>query len=254
MARQDNARARVVEHGNIYFLYRPKVDTHEPKGLDDVQRFFMALQPTRGSLIRLIALGRKRLPDVDDHERNWAFVEAIAKSGTRLEDSLREEDYETKTRGKRTRPAVRPAGEGAYILARRGREMQLGYALELPREPGPVQKALNIAPAASFVVSVKNPERSEGSPVRRDDDRQADYPKSMQKAFRGRRFAGEEPRLLDYEGAELVLVGVTTEPEQELDVAIDTEHETLRHADILERLRMKGSRHPLTALLDGDWG
>lgn len=43
----------------------------QQESLDDVQRFYMVLAPHGRSFFRLLVIGRKRLPDVDDHERNW---------------------------------------------------------------------------------------------------------------------------------------------------------------------------------------
>lgn len=253
MASGRNARPEIVEQGNIYFAYRPKVETHDPEGLDDVQRFYMILEPLRGGPVRLIVVGRKRLPEIDEHERNWATVEAVAKTAGELASELAEQHYATKTRGERTQPAARPAGEGTYLLVRRGRQLYLAYELELPEKPGPVQKALNIAPAASLVVSVANPERRGGSPAKRDTDEQPAYPKPLQEAFHGRRFATEEAALLDYPGAELVLVGARHDPEAELDVQIETRTETARQADIFKRLHLDKQGGPSAPLLRGSW-
>lgn len=57
--------------------------------------------------------------------------------------------YETETRGERVRPEVRPAGEGIYRIVVHGNYNHLIYALELPKEPGPVQQELSIEPEAS---------------------------------------------------------------------------------------------------------
>jgi hypothetical protein len=37
--------ADVLERGNIYFVYRPKVE-HTAAGLEDIQRFFVILSPS----------------------------------------------------------------------------------------------------------------------------------------------------------------------------------------------------------------
>ena len=114
----------ILERGNIYFLYRPKVQEadSEPdpaEGPGDVQNLYLVLKP-QGGKFRLINIGRDRLPDIDRHERNWGFVEMIATSGKEIEEALREETYPTKTRGERLRPAARPAGEGVYATCGRG--------------------------------------------------------------------------------------------------------------------------------------
>jgi hypothetical protein len=35
----------ILEYGDIYFFYRPKVGSHEVKSIDDVRRFFMVTSP-----------------------------------------------------------------------------------------------------------------------------------------------------------------------------------------------------------------
>ena len=124
-----------LEHGNIYFFYRPKVEQHQPKGLDDVERFHLVLRPYGRKLVRLTVIGRKRLPAIDDHERNWGFVEKVAESAADIQAELREYSYDTKTRGHRTRPAARPAGEGVYALLQVERDMHLVYALNCRKRP-----------------------------------------------------------------------------------------------------------------------
>src|SRR5438552_18481608 len=106
MARQQKSdqRTEVVEHGDIYFFYRPKVDTDEAEGLEDVQRFHIVLRPHQKQLFRLVTVGRKRLPDIGEHERTWGVVDLIAKSARDIELPLREQAYEARTRGERTRP------------------------------------------------------------------------------------------------------------------------------------------------------
>lgn len=42
----------VLESGDIYFLFRPRVNTDEPRGLRDVQRFFVILRPRERRLYR----------------------------------------------------------------------------------------------------------------------------------------------------------------------------------------------------------
>jgi hypothetical protein len=248
-----SSRKEVVERGNIYFIYRPRVEEEHPEGLDDIQQLHMVLAPEGRKLFRMINIGRKRLPDISEHERNWGFVEAITKSGRELEEGLRRETYETKTRGERLQPAARPAGEGVYALVRMDGTLHLAYELELPEKGGPVQKALNIAPKASFVLSVRNPEKGAPRTVGRDREDQPDYPKKLQEEFRDRRFASEDPRLLDYEGAEIILVGARSDPERSYGIELPAEDENEGSAEIFKELRFAKSRHPARPLLSGEW-
>lgn len=247
------AAAPILEQGNIYFLYRPRVEEHEPAGAEDVQRFFMALKPEGKRLYRLMVLGRKHLPDVPEHERVWGFVDMISDRSAEIEQELQEHQYQTKTRGERTVPAARPAGEGAYAIAEVDGQMHLVYALELPDQPGDVQQDLKIAPEASFALSVKNPAKGQPRAAGLEPEQKADYPKAAQYAFRGRRFDREDPELLDFAGAEFVLVGARESPEQRYGLDLEPEQEDLRTADIVKDLRMAKSRHPIEPLLKGGW-
>jgi hypothetical protein len=255
----DQDAPEVLEEGDIYFVYRPKVrpegedEEVAAAGLGDVENFYLVLKPQDGPF-RLINIGRKRLPELDDHERNWGFVEMITKSGKDVEQERRRETYDTKTRGERVRPAARPAGEGVYAMVREGRRMHLAWALELPEKPGPVQKTFNIPPQASLAISIRNPDKG-GAPraVQRSEEQKADYPKSLQKEFRGRKFATEDPRLLDYEGAEIIFIGARRDPEKAYHIDLQPEDESEGSAEIFKQLRFARSRHPAEPLLTGEW-
>jgi hypothetical protein len=105
--------ADVLERGNIYFVYRPKVEHTSAKGLEDVQRFFVILSPYGKTRYRLLTIGRKKLPAIADaHERNWGFVQKVSRNPEDVEDELDRLTYSTRTRGERHLSAARPAGEG----------------------------------------------------------------------------------------------------------------------------------------------
>jgi hypothetical protein len=251
---RSKADEEIVEKGDIYFAYRPRVGEDEAEGLGDIQRFFMVLKPQGGAPFRVAVLGRKRLPETEGHERIWGFIDRIAKSGGAIEaEEFEEHHYGTKTRGERTVGAARPAGEGVYALLRRGRNLHLTYELELPERPGAVQQELNILPQGAYILSVKNPEKPAPPGAGLPEREEAHYPKSLQREFAGRRFATADPHLLDYEGAEFVLIGARTDPERAYDVDIETEHETAEKADIFRQLKMSSREHPLAPLLKGEW-
>ena len=104
--------------------------------------------------------------------------------------------------------------------------MHLAYALELPDKPGPVQKQLNIAEEASFALSIKNPEKGSPRNTGLDSAEKADYPDKLQKEFRDRRFATEDPRLLDYEGAQFILIGAGSDVKRDLGIDLEPEDES----------------------------
>lgn len=256
MAKQSSDNdVEVLESGNIYFCYRPKVEEESVQGLEDVQRFYMILKPNGSRTWRMLAIGQKHLPNVSQHgQQTWGFVDSVTDDPNELEESLREEHYQTKTRGERTIPAARPAGEGVYDIVKHGGHTHLAYALEVPKKPGEVQHDLEIEQEGSYVLQIKNPEQGAPKGVGLKDEQKARFPKKLQERFHERRFIGAEPPdFLDYEGAELLLIAAAEDLSKELGVEIDTQDETEKTADMIRELHMRKSRHPVEPLFKGTW-
>ena len=130
--------------------------------------------------------------------------------------------------GTRHEEPSRLAGRGAYAIINNNpripseRTTYLGYHLSHPSASdfGEVQNALGIQPAATFVIQVKNPLAPTTSSqfVGRKPEQRAKYPEDVMKEVfgtggsKGRedyglRFSSvETAELLDYEGAELLLI------------------------------------------------
>ena len=257
-SRQQEQKIRAQESGNIFFFYRPRVrppgDEWTPRGLDDVARSYIVLHPKGKGLYRLIIVPKKRLPDVSKHEREWAFVEKVSRKPGEIERELGEETYETRTRGERIVPAARPAGEGVYALVRHDDHTHIAYALELPERPGPVQKTLNIEKEASYIVSVKNPESPSPPGVGLPEDEASKYPKALAERFRGRRFLpADPPELLDYPGAQLLLIGAAEDVRAELGIELNPERETEQTAEIFRDLHLAKSKTKVDPLTKGKW-
>lgn len=249
---RNQRRADIFERGNIYFFYRPAVEEESPSGLQDIQQSYLVLSPEESDVLRLIVVGRKKLPEVEEHGRYWAFVDLVTSDPSELREKLTEDRYQTKTRGERRSPAARPAGEGVYEIAMRDNQTYLAYALELPHEPDEIQRELDIEEEASYVLSIKNPEISSerGLPQRK----RAEYPDPLKQQFAGRRWVpADPPDFLDHEGAELLLIGASTDPEGELGVELPTDDESEDTADIFNELRLRKSEHPVAPLFEGEW-
>jgi hypothetical protein len=253
MAQVKSDASPLLERGDIYFLYRPRVETDEVHGLQDVERFYILMKPWRRHLYRLIVVGRKRLPDPKEHNRFWCFVWRVFKDRKALNDELGAREYTTKTRRVRHVPPVRPAAEGIYALVRHGDHTHLAYVLELPEHQGRAECELNIEREASFVIAVRNPATPRPANAGLDAERDAKFPKKLQERFAGRKFAAADPPdFLNYEGAELMFIGAPEKPERELGIVFKPDHETLHSADVFRDLKLprKIVREPL---LEGEW-
>lgn len=243
--------AQVLESGDVYFFYRPAVDSTEPGGLYDVSDIHLVLAPRDRAVYRLLTVGKKRLPETDD--RFWGYVAFVTDDTSALARELGPQSYVTETLGERTRPAVRPTGEGVYALLRRGRHTEFAYVLELPEKPGEVHQALNIAAEGAFVLAVKNPRAASPPDVSLAERDAARFPAELQERFDGRRWlAVEPPDFLNHPGAEFLLVGLTADLD-ERDVELGADEETEDSADVFVQLRLDRDRHPVAPLLRGDW-
>jgi len=247
--------ADVFETGDIAFLYRPQVDEPEPEGLGDLQQVALVLRP-HGDGWRQIVLGEKQLPHPEESgsDRNWAFVEAAGSSRNELEKSLSGETYETQTRGSRTLPAYRPAGEGVYAIARYRDVVRLLYDLELPAQRGEVQKTLNITQQARLVLQVRNPEAEAPQGQGLAPERRADYPAHLRERFGGRQWIGADPpELLDHPGAELALIGAKANVPEQLEQAVEPDDEDAQTADVFSTLKLSREEHPSDPLFGHAW-
>jgi hypothetical protein len=243
----------LLERGDIYFLYRPRVGHDEAHGLRDVERFYILLKPWRRQLYRLIILGRKRLPDPEEHDRFWAFVWRVFKDREKLNEELGGNEYATKTRGVRKVAPARPAAEGIYAIARHDGHTHLAYVIELPQRRGPAERELNIKRGASYVITVKNPEIRSPPNAGLDPHEEARFPKSLQAKFKGRRFLPlDPPDFLDHDGVELMLIGASENPEKEIGIEFKPDREDEYRADIFRTLKLPRElvREPL---FEGKW-
>lgn len=211
------AQVELLERGDLYFLYTPRV---RPGGalplrlddglirLRDVQRLYLVLRPEGKVAYRRLLVGRKRMPDPERRQRYWVEIERVERSASAVLRDLRRFEYETKTRGRRVQPAAKPAGEGVYALLRHESHSHLSYRLTEPRSPLQLQQALGILPRASYIAAAFNPEAPPRLGRRPPDV--AVSPSVLRQSFGDKRFAPLDPDLLDVEGLELVLIGTSS--------------------------------------------
>jgi hypothetical protein len=246
---------KTLEKGNIYFFYRPKINKETVKGINDIERFYVVLSPDGKSPYRLCVIGQKKMPPIyNGGAKYWGFVEKTSKDPEDITQELGPAEYDTKTRGHRKIQPARPVGEGVYQIVEHKDHTHLIYSLELPKEPEKVQKDLNIESEGSFIISVKNPERSGARGVGLPREEKAEYPKELQDKFKNRQFFDvNPPKFLDYEGTAVLLIGSKEDVSRELGIELDTQEESEDTAEIFTDLKLERSKHPIQPLLTGEW-
>ncbi|KAL6055189.1 BTB domain transcription factor [Balamuthia mandrillaris] len=270
-AGQGREKKWTLEKGHIFFFYRPKVEhtSGEVSGLKDVARLHMVLKPEwrqdKGPLkSRIIVVARKKMPDIKTHQRFWAYVETAKEDVSEASKLLAGYSYNTQTLGERTQEEERAAAEGRYSIVMYHDNTHLAFVLEKPEELGPVQKEFNIPKEGSYVISVKNPETPSPPYAGLPAYRKATFDAFLRDRFQGRKWVPADPiDYLNYENAELILVGAATDVRKELseigeklEEEVDEElrgMEPMDASDVFEELKMKKHEAPTTAVTTGEW-
>lgn len=197
---------RLLERGNIYFGYRPKIDVEVVRGMNDVQRLFMLLQP-EPDRFRLIVIGRKKLPDNDPNQRYWGVVDIASDLAEPIRREFSEQEYETKTRGKRRQQAVRVIADGHYVLSQHEDHTHLVYELDEASSTA-LRSEMHIGRAGNYILTVKNPMRAAPPFYGAAYSGEADYPMHLRHKLGAYTFGPAlPPELLDYKDAQIVLIG-----------------------------------------------
>jgi Protein of unknown function (DUF2795) len=262
---KEDKQSEVIEHGDIFFFYRPKVDTEQVKDIKDVQRFYMVTSSERRKdhnnnkdIYRLFLIGQKQLPEIVEgkstsKERNWALNTLTTSDPDDIHKELLPAEYITETRGKRRIAAAAPAGEGKYSIVKHDGHTELAYILELPEIPGPTQREFEIKKEASYIISVKNPDINVPSFAAFTSGKKPQYPKHLLERFGDKRWISiEDPEILDYENTQLLLIGARKKDvEEELGIDIDEQKETESSADMFKNLKIRKEQIPLKPLMKG---
>ena len=211
---------QVIEKGHISFYYRPRIGREVVNSLVDVQRLFLVLNPTHAfeehgagqeppekvHKSRIIIVGKKRLPSVDSHERGWALVDKTLVHGD-VEAELKSElHYHTASGKERVRAPAILSATGIYEIVLHDDKTVCGYTLESPQRLQKMHYEFNILPTATFLISVKNPEKP--AAVGLDEDDKWRFSKELQKLFGGRRWSPIYTcKLINHPGIEILLIG-----------------------------------------------
>lgn len=242
----------VLEKGDIYFFYRPRVNSEEAKNKKEVSRFFFILRNNTTGLYRVVIVEKKQLPRAAGHQVEFAFV---AKVGTTLEEIheyLDEQHYSTKTKGERTLSAALSGGEGKYLFLKWGKATHLLYSLEKSEKRQERLHGVWVEGEAIFIIQVKNPENP--SPKGLSTKQRADYPPELANLFKNRRFMTLDPvDFLNYEGAEILIIGEKSKPTAQWRINLKSLLNSFSHARIDTPLDLGKKQQELEFLLAGDW-
>ncbi|KAF6218673.1 hypothetical protein HO133_006024 [Letharia lupina] len=259
--REEATPSSILEKGIIYFFFRGRVGINEPTDVNDIARSYIVLRPVpHGAKLgdgpigdagnnRMLALPKKVLP-VSPKDRFMTFVEKANISMDDIKSQLSSSDYATKTAGARHTPAATPIGEGVYAITQTGRETHLAYILTIPSELGEIQQGVGLRQRGSYITSAKNPQSS--GPANANLPQGAEYPKEILDEFHGRGWMPLQPKLLNYENTQFLLIGHNDDalekaakpqdgeeekPEKETPLE---EMETLEHEDEIRVEHLKG--------------
>jgi hypothetical protein len=254
----DDIPSTILEKGVIYFFFRPRVNVDDPQDIKDVARSFLVMRPLpldaklgdgpigdEGNC-RLLMLPKKVLPK-SARDRFITFVEKSKTSFAELKETfLTGSEYQTKTQGTKHTAPVTPLAEGVYAITSTGRESHLAYIINIPAELGEVQTDFGLKQRGSFVVSVKNPEQPPTG--QQNVPPGPEYPQEIIDEFRGLRWKPVEPKYLDYDHAQFLMIGGDFEKateqrpkdERENNAAPEQELEKLEGEDEIRVKHLKG--------------
>jgi hypothetical protein len=262
---ENNNDNKILEEGEIYFFYRPKKNSPEVKGMEDVRRFFMVTAPepkanlseknskNKEQFYRLFVIGKKSLPEIRktearSSERFWARVGGIFKDKKDLANELFSDEF-------RKGDVARPAGIGKYIIIKHQNHAELAYILENPSEPGEAQKEFGIEKEASYIISVINPKNPtpEGYP---SSEEPPQYPEKVMEEFdKNENFVSlsDDVEFINYKNAQVILIGAREGKDaikNELGIDIG-DYESNKTKDIFKKLDIKKGQIPTKPLTEG---
>lgn len=191
-----------LERGEVRFYARPRVERATILTFDDVQRLFFVLRRATDGTCRRVVVGKKRMPA---REKQWAYVDRVGASFREVLEDVGSETYATKTYGLRYQEGADEIASGRYVIASHGAHAHL--EIELEGEESPLRAMLRLVASATYVAAVFNPARFEDEAQASMFSEPSLFPEELEAKFAGRRFAPLEPAFLDYEGAEIVLIG-----------------------------------------------
>jgi hypothetical protein len=211
---EEKGQAIILEEGEIFFFYRPRIVREALEDFEDAARFFMVLHPLRKSRYRLIHLGKANPASYEaGTPRLSASIDRVMNTLDELRSELIEREHWSRAWGMRIRPAALQAAEGIYALLKYRDNTHLIYALDYPIRESEILEEMGVALEGGYTANVRNPD----SIIEPDGvAKHPLFPRHLQERFGGREIIPVDPvEFLNEEGAELVLTGVGSEPAEE---------------------------------------
>jgi DNA-binding PadR family transcriptional regulator len=265
---------KILEQGDIFFFFRPKVSATDIKSIDDVRRFYMVLcpeeeqkiidgtnndtNPKEKKIYRLFIIGKKSLPEIRKTEasssvRFWAQVGGIFYDPQNLVEDLTADEY-------KKGDTARPVGEGKYAIIEHQNHAELAFILEMPQEIGEAQKELGIQKEASYIITVINPYKPVSEGYTTAEAERPKYPEDIQKHLNktdGKFIPlSQNLTLINYQNAQIILIGAREGKDvikQEIGLDIETKEgkENLSSADIFTKLKIRKEQVPIKPIIEG---
>ena len=245
-------KVNILQKGNIYFFYRPKVQHETAHTIEEVQRFFIVLNPENSSSYIILVVGRKHLPESSVY---FAFIEKIARDKEGFMNILKEENYTTSSSRDRRLPVARCLGEGKYLLIwHDDHHTHLCYHLELPSKIGEVQEQFNLEEQGDYLINIRNPNVPASPGIGLSSQQKPHYPEELISRMGDYRFIPLNPvEFLNFEGAEMLIIGKKTSDLQDKDLDIKRCLSEISFKDIQEELKRTQEQESLVPLVEGKW-
>src|SRR5215203_1320189 len=258
MYMSEKVDVKILEQGDIFFFFRPKVSAKNIKSIEDVRRFYMVLSPEEEQKIiddtnnkdtspnekkiyRLFIIGKKSLPEIRktearSSERFWAQVGGIFYDSKNLVEDLTADEY-------RKGDAARPVGEGKYAIIKHQNHAELAFILEMPQEIGEAQKELGIQKEASYIITVINPYKPVSEGYTTAEAERPKYPKDVQNYLtktEGKFIPlSQNLTLINYQNAQIILIGAREGKDN------------LFSSDIFTKLKIRKEQVPIKPIIEG---
>jgi len=197
-----------LEIGDLSFYVRHKVispgENTQIRNQGEIQHLYMLLHAKGTKIYRLLIIGKKELPAIEEREKHWAIIDLVTKDRVKIAEILEKDVYGTVTRGERVQPEAVLVAKGEYSVKFDGRQTILSYKLKQDNLLSQLKADLNIVNHGNYILSVKNPELNPPD----NPQKLPAYPSKLRKQFKDLHFIAANPiELINYVNTQVILIG-----------------------------------------------